>query len=141
MLAAANSGISFGLIKYGTGRHFQLATYPDVTNQIILSYAVRLIYHFALSTTKLAVCFFYLRVFTDRRSRYICYGIMTYIVLFTIVLMFTMVFQCTPISDAWSILPTANCPVDKLGLIISGGVLNIVGDAALVIFVVPKIRK
>jgi hypothetical protein len=140
LAAIAVLGIDMSLVKFGTGRHVQLSSLSDVNSTLILSYAVRLVYQFVLSTTKIAVCFFYLRVFTDRTSRYITYGIISYIVLFTIPLMLVQIFQCDPISDAWSILPTKNCPVVERDVAIATGVANIVGDSVLLLFVVPKIR-
>jgi hypothetical protein len=68
------------LTRYGAGRHIQTLTLADIQPQDILAYTVRLIYQLVLSGTKLGICFFHLRVFPDRNSRYIIFGLIAFIV-------------------------------------------------------------
>jgi len=75
------------LTRYGAGRHIQTLTLADIRPQNILAYTVRLIYQLFLRGTKLGICFFYLRVFPDRNSRYIIFGLIAFIILFTIPLL------------------------------------------------------
>jgi uncharacterized membrane protein len=126
------------LTRYGAGKHIQTLTLADIQPQDILAYTVRLIYQLVLSGTKLGICFFYLRVFSDRNSRYIIFGLIAFIVLFTIPLILVQIFQCKPVTDAWAIFD-ANCPVDELTIVYVTGAFNICGDTFLLAFVVPKI--
>ena len=63
------------IVKYGAGRHIQTLTVADIQPNDIMAYIVRLVYQLVLSGTKLGICCFYLRVFVDRNSRYLIFGL------------------------------------------------------------------
>jgi uncharacterized membrane protein len=125
------------LTRYGAGRLIQTLTLADIQvwiqPQDILAYTVRLIYQLVLSGTKLGICFFYLRLFLGRNSRYIIFGLIALIVFFTIPFLLVQIFQCKPVTNAWAIFD-ANCPVDELTIVYVTRVFNIYGDTFLVLF-------
>ncbi len=100
------------------------------------------------------MCAFYLRIFTDRKSRYFIWGMVAFNTIYTLPLVFALIFRCNPIQGNftpnshmtsltkaanWSLTP-GKCLSDVPPLFAST-VLNIVGDAALIGFAIPKIRK
>ncbi len=125
-------------VRYGIGRHYELASLTDGTNSLRLVFADRLLYQCGLSLTKLAVVFFYLRIFPERTSKLVCYGLLAYVVLFTTPLLLLLTFQCHPISDAWSLSPHRKC-IKDIPIISLQAAFNISGDLALTVFVIPKI--
>ena len=131
-------GLDIGLKGNGTGRHIETNTMAANITLLKLSYAVRIVYQMTLTFTKLSICFFYLRILSIGYGRYVFYALIGYIVATTICTIAMMIFQCSPIHDNWSI-PPGNCPVSNLALNVTIGVLNIVGDVALLIGVLPRI--
>ncbi|KAF8858820.1 hypothetical protein BDZ45DRAFT_802218 [Acephala macrosclerotiorum] len=89
------------IVKYGAGRHIQTLTLADIRPNDILAYVVRLVYQLVLTGTKLGICFFCLRVFTDRKSRYIIFGLIGFIITVKIPLLLVQIFPCKPVADAW----------------------------------------
>jgi hypothetical protein len=73
-----------------------------------------------------------------RTSRYVIFGIMAFVVLFTTPLLLVQVFQCKPVTDAWAI-SDSKYPVDELTIISVTGVFNICGNTFLLVFVILKI--
>lgn len=56
----------------------------------------------ALGISKISILFFYLRVFPARSFRMLTYSIMGLSLAYTIAFFFATLFQCTPISQAWT---------------------------------------
>lgn len=104
-----------------------------------LAFASRVVYQFVLCTTKLGICSFYLRIFQDRHSKITVYALIGFILVSALAIEFTFIFSCKPVSGAWT-LGEQNClPVNPS--FIANTVCNVVGDLALMIFVIPKIGK
>ena len=140
MLCVTQTGLSFGLVKFGVGKHTELVDDHKLRHILNLSYPIRLVYNTTLTSNKLALCFTYRRIFADSNSGRICYAIMTFMILYTIAALLPNIFECTPVEDAWSIsFATANCPADDFATIVAFGMFNIATDVALIVFVLPKI--
>lgn len=108
-------------------------------------------------TTKFAVCAFYLRVFTDRTSKIIIWAMFAFIAVFSVPLLFALIFRCHPIKGtsheigrsyfvielkiigAWSMTP-ADC-ASQLPPLYSSAILNIFADVGLLSFVIPRIGE
>jgi len=121
------------------GRHIEAANPKDAGKRLVIAYAVRLVYQAALCATKLSIGIFYLRVFPERSSKVVCWTIMAFILLSTVVSTLLAIFQCSPVKDAWAIPPNQNCPINNNTIITFNGVSNIITDIALMTFVVPRI--
>jgi hypothetical protein len=127
-------------VQLETGKHATTVPMTSVVPALKLSYGVRLIYSFALATTNLGICAFYLRVFPDHRSKWIVYALMGLIVCYTIPFIFIDIFQFHPISDSWSLPDNKKCLPD-LPIVYSIGTSNVVADVLMLVFVVPRICK
>lgn len=97
------------LTRYGSGRHIETMTLNDIKITIKLGFAARILYQFTLMTTKLAVCAFYYRVFTDRGSKIVIWSMAAAITIFSIPLLCSHVFRCHPIEGI--ILGRHLCPL------------------------------
>lgn len=96
--------ISFVLagVHYGTGQHIKYLRPEDAARAVKFWHCCECA--FAITTTALKVAFgvFYLRVVHQRWQRYMLYCLISICVLFGIVYLFCIVFQCRPISYMWS---------------------------------------
>jgi hypothetical protein len=122
-----------------------------------LGFASRELYQVCVGTTKLGLCAFYLRIFQDRLSKILNRSLMGFIATFTLALSLGIIFQCRPIEGTipllffsfekaanirvgdWNNIP-AVCGNQDPGIIASG-IVNILADILLLIFVIPRIRK
>jgi hypothetical protein len=143
------------LTRYGSGRHIETLTSYDISIQVELGFVARILYQFTLMSTKLAVCAFYLRVFTDRVSKRVIWSMAAVITIFSIPLLLSLIFRCNPIEGttpslslflpclhiigAWSLTPS-KC-VSNIPPLYASAVLNILADVALLAFVIPKIGE
>lgn len=107
---------------------------------LLISYGVRIVYHIVLATTKAAVLTLYLRVFRNQKSKYIIWGTLTFVTLYTISLIFVSIFQCRPIRGAWDLTTKAACINFNLIMYLSAAV-NVLVDIALVAIAIPNIRE
>jgi hypothetical protein len=51
---------------------------------------------------KVSLVVFYLQVFRERRFRIVCYFVLGYIALSTLIIQFLTIFSCTPIQSFWN---------------------------------------
>ena len=140
MLAIVMTVLNLEMARFGVGRHIQLSTFSDIQTILRLAFATRLIYQFALAFGKLAIAVFYLRIFPDRKSKFISYSIIAFIVGYTIPLVFLEAFQCERPSSASALAGPQICHYSQVSLVLATGILGILSDAALIIFVVPRIN-
>lgn len=128
---------------YGSGHHQSTVPLKNIVPQLKLAYAQRLLYQLAVGTTKISLCFFYLRIFTDTKARLVSYGIMVFVAIYTVALFLTSLLGCIPISDIWSLAPKGKCTGKngRLMVIYASGAVNIFTDVALLAFIIPRVRK
>jgi len=93
----ALTAINCLLTRYGSGKHVETLTLNDILITIKLGFVARILYQFTLMSTKLAICGFYYRVFTDNTSKKVIWVMAAAIMLFSIPLLLTLIFQCHPI--------------------------------------------
>jgi hypothetical protein len=86
------------LTQYGSGRHIEALTLSDIEVTIKLGFVARILYQFTLGTTKIGVCAFYYRVFTDRLSKQIIWAMAACITIFSLPLLFSLMFRCHPLA-------------------------------------------
>ncbi|KAH8650634.1 hypothetical protein BGZ60DRAFT_534287 [Tricladium varicosporioides] len=125
------------LTRYGSGKHIQATTLSEGEVAVKLGFSAMLIYQFTLMTTKFGICAFYSRVFQDRTSKILIWSMAIFVALYSVPLLIAPFFRCHPASKAWS-LNREGCANDVPALLASA-VFNIVADAGLTTFVLPKI--
>ena len=72
-------------------------------------YSQLLIYGIANVLPKLAILLFYLRIFPSPNFRLSVYVLAILVISWTVSVEFSVMFQCTPISYAWTRKPPGNC--------------------------------
>ena len=72
-------------------------------------YSQLLIYGIANVLPKLAILLFYLRIFPSPNFRLSVYVLAVLVISWTVSVEFSVMFQCTPISYAWTRKPPGNC--------------------------------
>ncbi|KAH7123531.1 hypothetical protein B0J11DRAFT_314047 [Dendryphion nanum] len=156
MLATVLSATIFGLFvtltKNGVGHHAEYFMYvrPDLLTvffQIAWWYAWIVV--IAYSSIKISIAFFLLRLADHRRHwRFVLYGIIVILVLFTLGSVLSLILQCVPVSAAWDFalrppIGTAKCysisTFRNTGIFNS--VFNLFTDLLLAILPVPMIWK
>jgi hypothetical protein len=125
-------------VKFGTGHHSSLQTLPDVRATLKLAFASRLVYQFVICTTKLGICTFYLRVFQDKRSKMLIYLLLGFIIITALVIELAFIFACKPVSGAWAIPQTCASPFASF---YTNTITSVMADVALMVFVIPRVRK
>jgi hypothetical protein len=125
---------------YGTGRHITVQKPQWVTPSLKVSYCVRLVYLFVLATTKIGVLTLYRRVFDDRKTRNIIWGMMAAVVLYTTPVVLMYLFQCRPIYGVWESSIEKTCLNTDTIIYVAAG-CSIAVDIALVVVTIPRIRK
>jgi len=124
-------------VEFGGGHHQDGLASADITSMKKLGFANRIVFQFVICTTKLGICAFYLRVFHDKFSKWFIYALLAIIAALAIAMEFTIIFSCSPVSDAWS-LGKKHC-IPFAPSFIANTSCNIAIDLALMIFVIPKI--
>ncbi|KAI0470389.1 hypothetical protein GGR56DRAFT_668240 [Xylariaceae sp. FL0804] len=86
----------------GLGRDTWTLTPEQITRFAQGFYINTIMYFFCLFVGKLALLFFYLRIFPGITIRRLLWGTVAFDVLFGVAFIVTAVFQCWPISDNWN---------------------------------------
>lgn len=127
-------------MNYGAGKHIQASSIDDTISGIKLGLASRTCYQLVLSTTKLGICAFYLRVFRDRTSKMLSHGIMILVVIYTIPLELIVILRCKPVEAVWDYTIANQKCIDVRPGIYANAIFNILVDAGLIAFIVPRVR-
>ena len=126
-------------VNHGSGRHQDALSNEDSIKAARMSYAARILYQVVLGTTKIGLCAFYLRVFSDRKSKILIYGMMSFVVLFASPLVLYVIVACRPLTIEGQRTPLV-CDSNTPDIYVSA-ICNILTDSLLLLFVVPRIRK
>ncbi|OBT53330.1 hypothetical protein VE04_05471 [Pseudogymnoascus sp. 24MN13] len=130
-----NCSITF----YGIGRHFTVQLPQDAVRVLVISYATRLLYQCILATTKIAILTLYLRIFTDARSQCMVYGMISFVVLYTIPCLLLLIFECTPFYDSWNPYKFPQTCINLTIQVYMSAGFNIFLDLLMVAFAVPRV--
>lgn len=126
------------LTRYGAGRHTITINIEVYIINLKYAFATRLLYRLALSLTKWSICASYLRFFPDKRSRQYTFAMAAAILLYTIPLWIYSVFQCRPVSRAWSTDSKSSCDSSKPGTIVTAA-CNVLLDLIMIIFTISRL--
>jgi len=106
-------------------------------------YITLLLYTIVLCTTKLSICFFYLRIFhVEKRMRSLIHACIIFLVTYSLIFELICIFQCHPIRAFWdfSARATGKC-LNTIPVFYASGACNILSDLLLMAIVVPKIHE
>ena len=86
------------LTKLGAGKHMITIPMGNALDLVRTGLTCRLVYQVVILTTKYGMCAFYLRIFTDRTSKRFIWGMVAFNTLYSVPLMFALIFRCNPIA-------------------------------------------
>jgi hypothetical protein len=144
------------LTRYGAGRHAALVTLADQQKLSFIGTVCRFLYTACLSTTKVGICALYLRLFVERKDRMVVWMMVAYHAIVTIVLFFLLVLLCSPFEGMCSTNATTPCSIYQTNSsanwiftegscqplaksLYTSAILNMIGDIALLAFIIPKL--
>ncbi|KAH6662307.1 hypothetical protein B0J14DRAFT_687130 [Halenospora varia] len=125
------------LTGYGSGKHIQATTLSEGEIAVKLGFSAMLMYQFTLMTTKFGICVFYSRVFQDRNSKIFIWSMAAFVAVYSIPLLIAPFVRCHPASMAWNI--NHDSCSSEVPALLTSAIFNIVADAGLTAFVLPKI--
>ena len=152
-------------VKYGFGKHAASLTKAEVVGslKVCLSsrpplypltitqflYASIILYNLALTSIKCSIILLYLRLFSSRASKRICYALLAIMSAYGIETFFAGLFTCTPIEFFWNSKISGGKCVDKTTLYFANARISIVTNVALLLIPViflrhltmPKLQK
>lgn len=123
-------------IHHGMGRHARFVAIPQRMVLLKMIYASDVNYPFSISTIKLAILLFYLRLFGSRTGfRKILYVTGALVISWFIGKSFTAIFRCTPISAAFvfdTFYQEQHC-IDTNAYLIPTSVFNVTLDVWILV--------
>ncbi|OBT64857.1 hypothetical protein VE03_06448 [Pseudogymnoascus sp. 23342-1-I1] len=139
MGALAHTALNCSITFYGIGRHVSVQVMENAVRVLVISYGTRILYQCILATTKIAILTLYLRIFTDAKSKVIVYGMITFVVLYTIPCLLLLIFECTPLYDSWNPLRFPRTCVNLTIQVFMSAGFNILLDLLMIAFAVPRV--
>ncbi|OJJ08196.1 hypothetical protein ASPVEDRAFT_89425 [Aspergillus versicolor CBS 583.65] len=86
----------------GWGTDMWALTQAQIITQMKFFYVGILFFYFSVSVSKLAILFFYLRIFTTRTFKRVTYGLIALCSAYSVAVVFQSAFDCTPASYYWT---------------------------------------
>ncbi|CAI6332128.1 unnamed protein product [Periconia digitata] len=90
-----------GTTANGLGRDVWTVPFDEITEFARFFYIMEVLYFFILMTLKLALLFFFLRIFPARNTRKIIWSTIIFTLLWGMACVIAAIFQCSPISYNW----------------------------------------
>ncbi|KAL1835764.1 hypothetical protein VTJ49DRAFT_6094 [Mycothermus thermophilus] len=114
------------------------ATLPNLETILKMLVAYELIYSVSISTVKLSVMFFYLRVFVNRGLRIVIKVFLGFVVAWSIANILQVFLICRPFAKTYTIGIEGECG-DQIASFIAIGVFNIVTDVFIITLPLPTV--
>ncbi|KAI9791606.1 MAG: hypothetical protein M1816_003692 [Peltula sp. TS41687] len=131
------------LVKYGLGLHMWNVPLTTFSPHFLRHLTATILVQTLLPTfAKLSILLLYLQVFSaNKMTKWAIRATITFICLYTIILVFITIFICSPVAKAWDITITQGKCLNPAGLGISGGALNAVADLMVLLIPLPVIVR
>lgn len=91
-----------GTTVNGLGKDIWTLPFSNITNFIRWFYVMEVLYFFQLTLLKLALLFFFLRIFPAREMKRLIWGTIAFVIMFGTSFVFAGIFQCRPINFYWN---------------------------------------
>ncbi|KAF2740037.1 hypothetical protein EJ04DRAFT_559494 [Polyplosphaeria fusca] len=121
------SAIAMASLHYGLGLHLwdQKSEWAQTYGK--MAFAADILFPLSCSLTKISLCLTYLRLFPSKVDKIFCYTLSIFVSLYTIVCIFLMLFQCTPIRGYWDVSAKLKC-INIRATLVSVAALNSLSD-------------
>ncbi|KAK2754034.1 hypothetical protein FQN54_007203 [Arachnomyces sp. PD_36] len=127
------------LAKWGIGKTNAEMEPHILKNVIKLFLASQVVYKITTALTKISILLVYLRVFTQKIFRYICWVLMGIIALDAAISVMITLLQCSPVDLAWNIEKEGKC-IDLMTFWLVNGAYSIASDVIVLILPLPMIH-
>lgn len=113
----------------------------DLTAWAKSLYALEWLYLASIALPKMSIVFLYLRIFTDRGVRLICYALLAFVGAVWLSLTIASNFQCVPLAYQWNkMIPGGYC-FDIGSYYKATSAPNIFSDIIMLVLPIPTIMK
>lgn len=128
------------LIPLGIGRHIGSISPPSISQISKITFSGQMIYQLVLALTRLAMCIFYVKIFQDKWSRRLVYGLIALTSIGFLAVEFATLFRCQPTHLAWKLgdVGTKGTCHNPVPIYYASILYNIVSDFLLLGFVIPR---
>ncbi|VBB81259.1 Putative protein of unknown function [Podospora comata] len=115
-------------------------TAPNIEHILKMLVSYELIYATSISTIKLSVLIFYLRVFVNKTMRMATKGVIIFVCLWSVGNILQVFLICRPFAAIYTValMPTAQCG-DQVGSFIAIGAFNIITDVLILTLPIPTV--
>ena len=130
-------------LKFGGGHHLvYLEVHPELVPKRgkLDLYVEPILYCVAVALPKLSILVLYLRIFTDKLSRYICWLLIGIISVLAFINVFVIAFECSPHAKAWDPELPGHCHNIEQHYI-WGSFPNFVTDFVMLVIPLPVVYR
>ncbi|EMD66873.1 hypothetical protein COCSADRAFT_135290 [Bipolaris sorokiniana ND90Pr] len=124
----------------GLGQHIFLLPPQQLTVFLKAVYITIPLYNVSLTFAKISVLFQYLRIFTTRNVKRICYVQLVIVIVYGLWATLSAIFFCIPIASFWDVNVKGKCLPNGLIWFTNAGI-NIATDIMIVIIPAPLIKR
>ena len=138
-LSLAQIAVGLYWTSIGLGKHVSQISDRDLTKGLILLYVNYPLYDLATFFPKLSALFFYARVFTTHVNTWFTRSLWatgTLVIAWLIFALPSSIFQCTPVSKAWSVNIPGHC-INLSDWWLGSAILSVIIDFIILILPLP----
>ncbi|KAK8040512.1 hypothetical protein PG991_000300 [Apiospora marii] len=106
-----------------------------------LIYICQILWAFNILALKISILCLYLRLFPGRRFRHVCTAALSLLVVVSLLLIALDVFQCNPVSAAWTLQHGEAQCLDLTVVALANAAVNIFTEAAILVIPLPILVK
>ncbi|KAF3031781.1 hypothetical protein E8E11_000960 [Didymella keratinophila] len=136
LLATATYTSAYEMTHYNFGKHLWDLESGQLQMALRYFYVCWNLYVITLGLVKISLVVFYLQVFEDRRFRIVCWAVIGFISLSTIIIQFLTIFACTPIQSFWDRDTKGQC-LDVGAIGFANSALAIIQDLIILFMPMP----
>lgn len=142
MINVAVCGIGLKMCDIGMGRHVEVVSPDNLTLFAKLLWTEYFVFDTGTSVAKASALFFYSRLFTQAhtRFRYCIYAVHALNALWLVGIIFSVIFECTPIEKVWNSSLPGRCDNSRT-LWLGSGIPSLILDVFILVLPVPMLLR
>lgn len=141
VLSITGMAIIIPEVQNGAGRHLSFLDPAEATTGLKLNFATQPIYLWAITTVKISIALFLLRITPNNTYKRSLWGIIVFLIVYTAACFITLMLQCTNLAILWDPTTKATCwtPTTLRSLSYLNSSLNIATDLLFAILPIPML--
>ncbi|KAK7972852.1 hypothetical protein PG988_006986 [Apiospora saccharicola] len=129
------------MATHGFGKHLFQIEPEDAPKLWTWFYICQILWAFNILALKISILCLYLRLFPGRRFRHVCTAALALLVVSSLLLIALDVFQCNPVSAAWTLQHGEAQCLDLTIVALANAAINIFTEAAILVIPLPILVK